>query len=154
MGIDMVVGGLDFMLMKINRHQILRRFTNNKITPANHLSRSYQLAENNRTIRIIFPISLAHSLIFICFLSSKILLQALEDDHGDKNYIIWDELCDTIINIYILIIALIYNRLRKLLLKPTTTNVIVKQADATEEYFKNLKTMFDENYDRKYSQRK
>ena len=73
-----------------------RRFTNNKITPANHLSRSYQLAENNRTIRIIFPISLAHSLIFICFLSSKILLQALEDDRGDKNYIIWDELCDTV----------------------------------------------------------
>uniref|UniRef100_A0A914D8H0 Vomeronasal type-1 receptor n=1 Tax=Acrobeloides nanus TaxID=290746 RepID=A0A914D8H0_9BILA len=141
--LDILVTIMDFLLFLKNSKSLTssRRF--NQVTPSYQLSQVYQLNENKRAMQMIFPMSVLHSLFFIAYLVTSLVVREMffnsEDQVQYKSLI---ELTNVITCVYITLVPLIFLGLRKNLTKPKPTR-IVPLIDEQGLYMNNLKNMWN-----------
>uniref|UniRef100_A0A914EKR0 Uncharacterized protein n=1 Tax=Acrobeloides nanus TaxID=290746 RepID=A0A914EKR0_9BILA len=135
--IDVCVTIGDFALTILNKKHMER-----KVYGKNHLSLTYQIQENMKTMQIIFPLSIAHSIAFLIFLiSTTCVRQFLQKAVDPVSYLALIELCNSVVAIYTCIIPLIFFKLRKKL-KPSATRIVQSGSAQTQEYFEILNKMY------------
>uniref|UniRef100_A0A914CH31 Uncharacterized protein n=1 Tax=Acrobeloides nanus TaxID=290746 RepID=A0A914CH31_9BILA len=93
-------------------------------------------------MKIILPLSTAHSITFILFLLATIIIRRYLTSVGPVNYIALIEVANSIVCVYTFVIPLVYYYLKKKMFKKTVTQ-IVSQKNERNEYFKTLETLFD-----------